>query len=403
MAQFVPGEELVGRWVEFYEDAHAHPELAHAEHRTTDVIEAALDRLGVEHFRVSPTGTVAVVRNGEGPTIAFRADIDGLPVTEETGLPYASREVAQHGGESVGLMHACGHDTHFTALLGALDHLLSVRDDWTGTLVLVFQPAEETGSGADEMLAGGLWDRAPRPEVVLAQHVGPLPAGMYVTKPRDMMSLGDTLAVTVRGKQAHGSQPESSVDPIVAAAAMVLRLQTIASREVSPRAGVVVTVGTMRGGTAPNIIPDTCSFTVNVRTPDAAVRESVMEAVDRILRAEAAASRATVEHESTSSFPRCFNDPEQTEKVRAAFVDAYGEQAVMLLDHGVTASEDAGALADAIEVPLVYWMFGGFEASAFDGAFPAGNHSPRFGPHAPSAVRTGIAGAVTALLAYVGA
>ena len=402
MVQFVPGEELVERWVAFYEVAHAHPELAHAEHRTTEMVEAELDRLGVEHFRVSSTGTVAVIRNGEGPTVAFRADVDGLPVTEETGLPYASRDVAEQGGEGVGLMHACGHDTHFTALLGALEHLLSVREQWAGTLVLVFQPAEETGSGADAMLAGGLWDRAPRPDVVLAQHVGPLPSGMYVTKPRDMMSLGDTLAVTVRGRQAHGSQPESSVDPVVVAAAMVLRLQTIASREVSPRAGVVVTVGTIRGGTAPNIIPDTCSFTINVRTPDAATRETVMEAVDRILRAEAAASRASVEHETISSFPRCFNDPEQTDKVRAALVDAYGEQAVMVLDHGVTASEDAGALADAIDVPLVYWMFGGFEPSAFDGGMPAGNHSPHFAPHGPSAVRTGIAGAVVAVLGYVG-
>jgi hippurate hydrolase len=252
------------------------------------------------------------------------------------------------------------------------------------------------------MLAGGLWERAPRPEVVLSQHVGPLPAGMYVMRPENMMNLGDTLTVTVRGRQAHGSQPETSIDPIVAAAAMVLRLQTISSREVSPTSGVVVTVGRIRGGTAPNIIPDTCEFTVNVRTPDEATRDTVMSAVHRILKAEADASRATVTTAANSSFPRCFNDPEQTARVRAAFTDAWGDAAVMSLPHPVSASEDAGALADSIEVPLVYWMFGGFPPEAFADGVPPGNHSPHFAPHGPSALRTGIAGAVTALGVYLG-
>lgn len=398
----IPTDELIERWVPFYEEAHAFPELSHAEHRTTEQIERALDVLGVEHFRVSATGTVGVVRNGEGPVVAFRADIDGLPVTEDTGLPYASTVVADNGGEPSGTMHACGHDTHFSSLLGAVDHLLAHRDTWAGTLVLVFQPAEEVGSGARAMLDGGLWERAPRPEVVLSQHVGPLPENMVAVREGNMFNLADTLTVTVHGKQAHGSQPESSVDPIVAAASMIVRLQTISSREVAPTSGVVVTVGRIRGGTAPNIIPDTCEFSVNVRTPDTAVRQRVMDAVHRILDAEAAASRASVTHVVEGTFPRCFNDHEQTGRVRSALASEFGEGAVIGLAHPVSASEDAGLLGDEIDVATVYWMFGGFAAEAFaDGEGPPGNHSPHFAPDARATLRTGVRAAVSALGVYL--
>ncbi len=398
----LPTPDLLERWTSFYEDAHAHPELGHAEFRTTDNIERELDRLGVENFRVCGTGTVGVLRNGAGPTIAFRADIDGLPVVEQTNLPYASRATGEYKGEQVGVMHACGHDTHFSALLGTVEHLLAHRDAWAGTLVLIFQPAEESGDGADRMVAGGLWDRAPRPEVLLGQHVGPAPAGMFALRAGHLMSLTDTLQVTVHGQQAHGSQPQDAVDPIVAAASLVGRLQTVVSREVAPGAGVVVTVGTIRGGTAPNIIPETCELTINIRTPDEATREPVVAAVRRIMQAEALASRTRVEVDSMDSFSRCFNDPEETEKVIGALRGAFSEEAVILMPSAATASEDVGVLADSIGIPLVYWFFGAAPMEAFADGMPPINHSPHFAPDGALAMDTGIRAATAVILSYLG-
>lgn len=386
-------DALVERWTAFYETAHALPELSHQEFRTTELIEGHLAELGVEHFRVSETGTVAIVRNGDGPVIAFRADIDALPVTEDTGLAYAATN---------GAMHACGHDTHFSALLGAIDHLVAHRDSWSGTLVAIFQPAEETGSGAAAMLEGGLWERAPRPEVLLVQHVGPMPAGLVASKTENILSLSDTLWVTVHGQQAHGAQPQDSIDPIVAAAAIVTKLQTIVSRVVAPGSGVVVTVGMIQGGTAPNIIPETCHFTVNVRTPEPELRERVMAQLRRILEAEALASGTRVEVERHEAFGRCYNDPEQTEVVLDALRAEFGEGGVVVLPQAATASEDAGELADAIDVPLVFWFFGSLPPEAFAEGLPPVNHSPFFAPDGAGAMRTGIRAAVSAIQHYLG-
>lgn len=384
-------------------EAHAHAELSGQEFTTTDRIEAELARLGLEYFRVSATGTVGILRNGEGPVVAFRADIDGLPVTEDTGLDYASTDTALFEGQTVGTMHACGHDTHFTSALAAADYLSQHLDAWAGTLVLLFQPAEETGDGANAMLAGGLWERAPRPQVVLGQHVMPLPVGQAALRAENVMSLADTLRVTVTGKQAHGSQPDLSVDPIVAVASMVLRLQTIVSRELVPGTAAVVTVSVLRAGAAVNIIPETASFVLNIRTPDEPTRNTVRAAVHRIVDAEAAAARASVSYEQLNRFPRCFNDPKQTERVQELLGQALGAENVHTLPAAVTGSEDVGALADSIDVPLVYWFFGGFGPESFaGGATPAGNHSPHFGPQAEGALRTGITLAVTSLLGYLG-
>ncbi|RKW70825.1 amidohydrolase [Galactobacter caseinivorans] len=400
---YTPEDSLLQRYLDFYKESHAHAELSGQEFATTDRIEAELDRLGIEHFRVSQTGTVGILRNGEGPVVAFRADIDGLPVTEDTGLPYSCKDTAQFNGESVGTMHACGHDTHFTSALAAADYLSQHRERWEGTLVLIFQPAEESGDGANAMLAGGLWERAPRPEVLLGQHVMPMPAGQVALRAENQMSLADTLRVTVTGKQAHGSQPDLSVDPIVAVASMVLRLQTIVSRELKPGTAAVVTVSVLRAGTAVNIIPDTASFVLNIRTPDQASRDTVLAAVHRIVDAEAVAARAQVSYETLNQFTRCFNDPEHTARVQALLGQALGADQVHIMPAAVTGSEDVGALADAIGVPLVYWFFGGFGPESFrDGATPAGNHSPHFGPQAESTLRTGISCAATALMGYLG-
>lgn len=386
-------DSLLQRWTSFYETAHAMAELSHQEFRTTELIEAQLDELQVPYFRVSETGTVGVVRNGEGPTIAFRADIDALPVVEDTGLSYASTN---------GAMHACGHDTHFSALLGAVDYLLANRQAWAGTLVLIFQPAEESGSGALTMVEGGLWERAPRPEVLLAQHIGPMPAGLVATKSENVLSLSDTLWVTVRGRQAHGAQPQDGIDPVVAAAAIVTRLQSIVSRSVAPGAGVVVTVGTISAGTAPNIIPDTCEFTINVRTPEAEVRSAVIDQVRRILDAEALASGTQVTVERHEAFGRCYNDPAQTDRVLDSLRGEFGTEHTNVLTGIAQASEDVGELADAIGAPLVFWFFGSLPVEAFAAGAPPVNHSPHFAPDGAGAMATGIRAAVAAITGYLG-
>lgn len=391
--------ELIDRWLPFYEAAHAHAEISEAETWTTDAIEGALSALGVETQRFSPTGTTAVIRNGEGPVIAFRADIDGLPVTENTGLSYASQQQTEYGGRATGTMHACGHDTHFTSALAATDFLMQHREAWSGTLILLFQPAEETGSGARLMLDGGVWDALPKPDMVIGQHVMPLPAGHVALKPQNLMSMANTYTVTVNGKQAHGSQPDASIDPIVAAAHMIVRLQTVVSRETHIAGGVVVTVGSIHAGSAPNIIPDTAEFTINIRTPDEAVRERTLAAVHRIVEAEAAASGATVDIVPLNAFPRCFNDPAATARVTSLLEEAFGDRGVIPLDRALPGSEDVGAFADAIDVPLVYWFFGGFPAEDFaDGGSPAGNHSPEFAPNGKLALSTGVTAAVSVLL-----
>lgn len=396
-----PAVPLVEKWVDFYRLAHAQPELSNAEFRTTEMIERALDDLGVEHFRVTPTGCVGVLRNGEGPVIAFRADIDGLPVTEQTGLSYASRTTGEFKGESVGVMHACGHDAHFSALLGAVEHLLAHRDAWSGTLVLIFQPAEEAGSGAEDMVSGGLWEQAPRPEVVLGQHVGPGPGGTVALRAESVLSLSDTTTVTVHGVQSHGSRPDHSVDPVVATAQAIVALQSVVSREVEPGAGVVVTVGTVRAGSAPNIIPESAEFTLNIRTPTPEVREVVITAVHRILDGVAATTRARFEVEEWESFGRCWNDPVETDRVIGALRGAFGEPGVMLLPAPATGSEDVGRLADSIGVPLVYWFFGSLPAEAWADGMPPVNHSPHFAPDATLAMQTGIAGALAVLADYL--
>ncbi|GAA4782305.1 amidohydrolase [Microbacterium gilvum] len=398
-------EELVAEQLALYRHLHAHPELSSQEHATAALIEERLAALGIASFRSGGTGVVGVLSNGEGPVIAFRADTDGLPIAEETGLSYASTDAGVlSNGDTVPVMHGCGHDTHIAALLGVARVLVERPAIWRGTLVLLFQPAEETAAGAKAMIADDLWERAPRPELVLAQHVMPAPAGTVMLRSGAMASLADSWRITVHGEQAHGSQPERSIDPIVLAAAIVIRLQTIVSRELAPSTPAVVTVGTFHAGLKENIIPDRAEFTVNVRTPDEDVRAVVLAAIRRIVSAEAAASRAPEpDIEELNSFPRLVNDAAHTERLTRVFAAALGEGSVSVAPLGM-GSEDAGWLADAIGVPGVFWGFGAFDAELFaDGAVPAGNHSPFFAPDDRSAVVTGLSAALAAVLASLGA
>lgn len=278
------------QWVlQTYKDLHAHPELSMQEHATADRIAAELTGLGVDSFRCGGTGVVAVVRNGEGPVVAFRADSDGLPIAEDTGLPYASHATGtMPDGTQVPVMHGCGHDVHVSSALGAVRVLTEHLDAWSGTVVFIFQPGEETAQGARALLDDGLWDKVPRPQVVLGQHVGPIPYKTVRITPGPAMAIADSLAITLVGKQSHGSQPQDSIDPVVLGAAVVQRLQGIVSREVDPHDSAVVTVGTFHAGLKDNIIPDRAELTVNVRTFRPEVREKVLAAIERIVRGEAA-------------------------------------------------------------------------------------------------------------------
>ena len=374
-----------------YRDLHAHPELGFAERRTAGIVADWLSRLGFEVTTgVGGTGVVGMLRNGDGPTALLRADMDGLPVTEATGLPYASTDVAPGEAGDIPLMHACGHDMHVTALLGAAERLATGTASWAGTLMLVFQPAEELGAGAQAMLDDGLLERFGRPDVVLGQHVAPIPAGVIGLRSGPAFAAADVLRIVLHGRGAHGSRPEVSVDPVVMAAATVMRLQTVVSREVAGSETAVVTVGVLRAGTAVNIIPDHAELLVSVRTFSTDVRDRVVAAIGRIARAEADASGAPKppEVEITSSFPAVSNDQAGVDRTRPA-LQAIG---AMVVDPGpVTGSEDVGLLAIAAGVPCVYWLLGGADPAAFAGAadfdeialrtaaLPS-NHSPLFAP-----------------------
>lgn len=397
-------ESFVEDYVGVYKHLHAHPELSAQEFQTAEYIEGHLAGLGIESFRCGVTGVVGILRNGVGPVIGFRADTDGLPIAEQTGLDYSSHANGQLPDGSIApVMHGCGHDTHIASAL-ALAALLKDRSHlWGGTLVLIFQPGEETAYGAKAMIDDGLWDRAPKPEVVLAQHVMPVSEGKLLIRGGHMASLADSWKITVHGRQAHGSQPEKSLDPIVAAAAMVMRLQTIVSRELAPSTPAVVTVGTFHAGLKENIIPESAEFSVNVRTPDEDTRATVLAAIRRIISAEAAASAAPEPIVTElNSFPRCYNDPASADRVIEAFTADFGADALIDAPLGM-GSEDAGWLSDAIGVPGVFWAFGAFGPELFEnGAAPAGNHSPFFAPDARAAVVGGTSAALSGVLAYLG-
>ena len=392
------------RMEELYRFLHAHPELSMQESATADFIASRLDALGLETFRCGGTGVVGILRNGVGPVVGFRADTDGLPIQEETNLAFASsaRGTLADGTE-VPAMHGCGHDTHMTVALTAAERLAGNLSAWAGTVVFIFQPAEETGAGALAMLADGLWDRAPHPEIIYGQHVWPGLTGTIDISSGVAMAMADSWRVTVHGRQAHGSQPDKSIDPIVLGAHMVVRLQTIVSREVHPMKATVLTVGTFHGGLKENIIPATAEFTVNVRTFDVDVRTRVLASLRRILSAEALASGA---HEPVievlSTFPRCYNDPAATADLIAELGRSLGEDSVFKVPP-VMGSEDFGLLADALGVPSVYWMFGGHSQKTLDDADNvAGNHSPHFAPDAGPALAAGLTAAMTAILSKVG-
>ncbi len=395
------------RWADVYRNIHANPELGFAETHTAGIVESHLVSMGFEVTTgVGGTGVVGLFRNGAGPVVLVRADMDALPVLEATGLPYASTRVSiDAAGNQTPMMHACGHDMHVACLLGACERLAGSLDTWSGTLMAVFQPAEELGDGARAMIDDGLYTRFGKPVVVLGQHVAPLPAGLIGLHAGAAFAAADSLKVTLHGQGAHGSRPEASVDPIVMAAATVMRVQTIVSREIPAGETAVVTIGTLQAGTAANIIPDRAELGFSIRTFSADVRDRVLAAIERIARGEAAAAGAPVlpEVELAASFPVVIND----EAACARTQPALQSLSPVIVDPGpVTGSEDVGLLASAAGAPCVYWLLGGTDPAHFDGATTTAelaarsrdlpsNHSPMFAPVIEPTLSTGI-GALTA-------
>lgn len=398
-----------------YEDLHAHPELSFQEHRTAAAVAGRLREGNWEVTEgVGGTGVVGVLRNGDGPVVLLRADMDALPVAELTGLPYASGITAtDSAGETVPVMHACGHDMHTTCLLGAAAQLAANLDAWRGTVVAVFQPAEEVG-GAPAVIEDGFTDRFPRADVCLGQHVGPVPVGFVATRPGPVMCASDSMRITLFGKGGHGSMPEASVDPVVMAAAVVLRLQTVVAREVASHQTAVLTVGSINSGTKENIIPETAELKLGLRTSDPKVRDRVLEAIRRVTLAEAAASGAPKEpeFERLPSLPLTVNDARATETVRAALSARIGD-GFHVLARPLNGSEDFGVFGEALGAPSVYWYFGGADPAAFAGAnladvlengFPEGvplNHSPYYAPVPEPTIEHGVTLLLTAAAAWL--
>ncbi|MEU5040740.1 amidohydrolase [Streptomyces griseorubiginosus] len=388
---------------DFYRDLHRHPELSFREHRTAGRLAERLKAAGFETVEgIGGTGVAGVLRNGDGPTVLLRADMDALPVEERTGLPYAS--------QAPGVMHACGHDLHVTWLAGAARALADGRDAWSGTLLLVGQPAEETGGGAAAMVTDGLYDRLPRPDVLLGQHVAPGPAGLYPHVPGLVMSATTDVEIAVHGRGGHGSRPETTVDPVVTAAYIVTRLQTVVSREIKPSEAAVLTVGRIEGGTAANIIPATARISLNLRTRSEGVRDRMLAAIRRIAEGECHAAGCPREPEVTvsGSFPVTVNDTETDQRIAAVHREVFGAGTVF--DPGpAMGSEDFSLLALG-ELPYSYWFVTSTPGEVWDAApgadlmekFDAvpSNHSPHFAPDLSvvgPGVRTLVSGALAML------
>ncbi|MGH7153767.1 MAG: amidohydrolase [Acetobacteraceae bacterium] len=404
-----PSGDLLATLEGIYKDIHAHPELSMQEHRTAGIASAWLRERGYDVTEgVGGTGVVGLLRNGDGATVLLRADMDALPIQESTGLPYVSKESGtDRFGQATSIAHSCGHDMHVAWLMGATRVLAENRNKWTGTVIAVFQPGEETGQGARAMIADGIVKRFPKPDVTLGQHVMPLRAGQIGWRTGTMLSAGDSWEVTLFGRGAHGSMPQKSIDPVVMAASAVMRLQTVVSREIAMTDSAVVTVGTLRAGVNENVIPDHALLRLNVRTFKAEVRQRVLAAVKRIIEAEAAASGALKppEYSVLSEYPLTRNDEVATRKVVAALERHFGADSVHEVDPA-TASEDFGLFGAAWNVPVVFWMVGGIDPSRYDAAEQAGkldempvNHAPDFAPVINPTLSIGI----EAMLAAAGA
>ena len=391
-----------------YIDLHRNPELAFQETRTASKLADLLKTLGFEVTSgVGRTGIVGVMKNGTGPVVMLRTELDALPVAEETGLPFASTAVTDDpNGQPIPLMHACGHDMHMAAWAGTARLMAEHRAAWKGTLVMVGQPAEETIGGAAAMMEDGLFTRFPRPDFALGLHVDDsMPAGTIGYHAGLFRAMSDTVTIVVYGRGGHGAMPQNAVEPIVLASLIVLALQTVVSRETNPLEPVVVTVGSIHGGTRPNIIPDQVRLELTVRTLKPEVRQRTLDAIRRIARGEAMASGAPREplvDIPAEANPAVFNDPALTHRLAGVLKKTLGEANVVEMSTKMT-SEDF-SIYGAAGVPAVLLHIGAVDAQKLaeaqkTGVPVPGPHSPRWAPEREPTLKAMIRAETAALLA----
>ena len=388
-----------------YLDLHQHPELSSHETRTAGELSNRLRTLGYEVTEhVGGTGVVAIMKNGPGPTVMLRTELDALPVEEKTGLPYASKvRTKDDSGRDVGVMHACGHDVHMAALFGTASIMAHSKDSWHGTLMLIGQPAEETITGADKMLKDGLFTRFPKPDIGIAMHdTNGLPIGKVGITPGYAKANADSVRITVYGKGGHGAQPHTTVDPVLIAARIAVTVQSIVSREIKPGDAAVITIGYIQAGTKNNIIPDDAQMGFTVRSYKPDVRQHLLAGIERVARAEAMAAGAdkmplVEKYESTSAV---YNDPVLTQHLAATLEGVLGKGTVVTEDPIMT-SEDYSYFVEQ-GVPSFYFTLGVADPQKLADAKVAGkqlpsNHSPLFAPVAEPALKTGMTAEVTIL------
>lgn len=382
-----------------YKYFHQHPELSMKEDHTAQTIIDILSKAGIETKRVGKTGVVAEIKNGEGPVVAMRADIDALPIKENSGKDYTSTVSTQdENGKTVGVSHACGHDFHISSLLGALKAFNEHKDAWRGTYIGVFQPGEETAQGAKDLVENGITSMIAKPDVYLGQHVlGAIPAGTVGIRPGAFLTTAASIRVHIFGKGSHGSMPELSVDPVVVASSIVLKLQTIVSRELAAKDYAIVTVGALNAGSKSNIIPDDAELLINTRTYSEDTQEFVHNAIERIVRGECELARCPKEPEFTyyDRYPLTNNDQNASLRVRKAFDEYFGEDSVDI--SRASASEDFSIVANAFKTPYAYWGLGGFA----DMQNAPGNHNPAFAPDLQPTLNRGLEAAVVAACAWL--
>ena len=390
-----------------YKDIHAHPELGFQEVETAKKLAAEMKALGFTVTEgVGKTGVVAVLKNGDGPSILIRTELDALPMQEKTGLPYASQVTAMWNGEKVFVDHACGHDIHMAAWIGTARQLVAMKARWKGTLVFVAQPSEETVTGAKAMLDDGFIEKFGKPDYGFALHVGPGAAGEVYYKPGVLTSTSDGIDMTFLGRGGHGSMPSATIDPIMMASRFVVDVQGVISREKDPAQFGVVTIGSIQAGSAGNIIPDRARLRGTIRTQDAGVRDKILVGVERTAKAVAAMSGAPEpELKITPGGKAVINDQALTDRTATVFKAAFGAKAILTPQPG-SASEDYSEFVIA-GVPSVYFSIGGLDPAEMAKAKAEGkpvpvNHSPFFAPVPEPTIRTGVRAMTLAVLNVVG-
>ena len=408
----------IAQLVSTYKMLHAAPELSHYEAKTSAFLAGQLRELGftvtegVGKYDGGPWqghGVVAVLKNGSGPTVLMRTDLDALPVEEKTGLPYASTVKAKDdAGKEVSVMHACGHDIHITNMIGTAKMLTQLKDQWRGTLVLIGQPAEETVNGAKAMMADNLYTRFPKPDFIIGLHdSADVAAGKISYTPGYAMASSTSVDLTIRGMGGHGSKPEATKDPVVIAAQIVLALQTIVSRENSPLDPAVVTVGSIHGGTKHNIIPDEVALQLTIRTYKEEVRQHILASIERIARGAAMAAgvpedRMPIMKVVADQAPSLYNDPALTERVAGALSKAIGPDNV-IKGAPLMASEDFGTYSLERQIPSCFLWLGAVDPAKVEASRKSGTplpslHSSLFAPLPEPTLRTGVKAMTSAVL-----